>query len=146
MDTVTVTAIDIETIAAAYIEAALWADCTPACDCEPGWCDCESGDLRHLDVHDDSRAYILRLVTLFVEQHTDDCLAYVEQLGDEQLGHDLRLSSGGHGCGLGDRSAGAVGERLHAASQQRPYCRVDGGDLWQVDDETATFDHRPLGR
>lgn len=159
----TSTIISIADMAQGYIEAALWADCM--CACGTGDCDCESGGRTHLEVSAEDREYVTILCGLFVERFQSDCEAYVQQMGDwrgptdslgnshytasNRLGHDLRMTSGGHGVGFWDRGSEGldreVGERLSAACGFRTvFSREGGGDVWDAGDGTARFDHWSL--
>ena len=163
-NTVDISDIDIDDVVQGYIEAALWADCIPAeadedhPDHNPNW---ESGGQTDLDVSDDDRAYVRRLCTMFVQENLADCIAYIESHGEWRgpedslgntyysaeacLGHDLRMTSGGHGVGFWDRGLGDLGDRLTAACGFRTKFSCEGaGDVWQVDDTTARFDHMSL--
>lgn len=153
----------IESITDGYIAAALWADCMPACGCDHGECGCESGGLERLTPTAESYAYVRALVAAFVDAAGDDLDTFVElreRTGPdpwESVGHDLRLSSGGHGTGFWDREPdralreradafvlaryGAARARLHAlAYDDRRFTRIGGGDVWQLDDDHAQFD------
>lgn len=160
--------IDLESIADGYVEAALWADCMPACTCPPETCPCESGGFNgRLEPTPESRAYVLALVTAFAEAAGDalvvfaDLRAFRPEDGDvwSHIGHDMRLSSGGHGTGFWDRDPeptnfaddgdrerfAAAREALHAlAYDDRRFTRIGGGDVWQRDDDTAEFDPIPF--
>lgn len=146
--------VDIDSMVQGYITAALWADCM--CACVSGDCDCESGGREHLDVQAGDESYIRDLCVQFVEEHRADCEAYVEIMEREQwnaeydsssrLGHDLRLTSGGHGAGFWDRGLGELGDRLtKACDHGTVYSRRGGGDVWDAGNGFAAFDHYGLG-
>lgn len=139
--------IDIAEVAQGYIDAVLFADCQPDCGCEPQTCHCESGGMNHLEPTDDMREYVTILCGLFVSRHRADCEAYCEQFGgwsgatdslgrseyspSECLGHDISMTSRGHGVGFWDRDLGDLGERLTTAASTDPFDRTGGGDVWE---------------
>jgi hypothetical protein len=155
-----------------YITAALWADCQPLCTCGGDVAermghdsDCpaeESGGLESLQVDAESWAYVRALVAAFAEAAGDDLEAFAELRelhGFDRwqcVGHDLRLTSCGHGTGFWDReptlpavwSHGArrtafyaARDRLSAlASDDRRFSRIGGGDCWQTSEDMATLD------
>lgn len=148
--------IDLDAMTQGYMDAALWADC--ACSCDSGECDCEPGGRVYLQVSDDDRAMIRSLCERFAVEHRADCLAYLEAVGtlhcpsdslgrteysaSELLGHDMRLTSGGHGTGFWDRGLGDLGQRLaDAVDYGTPYSRHSGGDCWDTGNGLARFDH-----
>lgn len=165
---------DLESIADGYVTAALLADCMPmhlpACPAADGSgaCDCESaqelGGLERLEPTAESRAYVVALVAAFAEAAGDDLVTFAdlrERTGLDRwasVGHDLRLSSGGHGAGFWDRRTHdgvtspdlvdafeAARDRLQAlAYDDRRFTRIGGGDVWQLDDDTAEFDPLPF--
>ena len=69
------------------------------------------------------------LCGLFYDENEKDCTLFAQQYQPSQghdvwecLGHDLWLTSAGHGVGFWDRGLGELGERLTAAcSYVRPY-------------------------
>lgn len=169
---------DIQQMADGYIEAALWADCEHMCTCETGDLseaqylhadDCEyrneSGGLQGLDVSDQVRAYIEALCAKFVDLAGADLIVFAELRAFEpidgtiweHIGHDLRLTSGGHGTGFWDRVIEVTNavegdqerfeqarEALTALAHTKPFDRSGGGDCFQVDDSTARFEHYPI--
>jgi hypothetical protein len=77
-----------------YLHAALWTE------------ELDSFDLE--DIHANS-----------VAQATEDCKSFVEKAGsllneinEEQIGHDFWLTRNGHGAGFWDRGLGEVGDKL----------------------------------
>lgn len=105
-----------------------------------------------MDVRAGDWSYVRDLVSRFVSEHHADCEAYVETMEREQwnaefsaserLGHDLRLTSGGHGTGFWDRGLGELGDRLtKAVDMGTPYSRLGGGDVWDAGNGFAQFDH-----
>lgn len=145
---------DIAAMARGYITAALWADCMPL---EGD----ESGGLEGLQVRPIDREYVEALCAAFALAAGDvlDTFAALRVLHGfdrwECVGHDLRLTSGGHGTGFWDREsiiapAGDVAafelarDRLTDLAGSRPFSRDGGGDCYQVDDSTAHLDHWPL--
>lgn len=165
---------NIKEMAQGYITAALWADCQPLCDCAREEDDqdhsdsCtsnESGELQHLSVSDSDRSRIEALCQLFTYRAGYDLLVFAELRSFdpaegsvwEHIGHDLRLTSGGHGTGFWDREP--VGMRdpnpelseaiarfmtvrgsLAIIAKSKPFDNSGGGDCWQVDENTAMFD------
>lgn len=154
----TIADINIAAMAEGYIQCALFADCMPDCDCEPGECGCESGgvEMTGLTVSDEDRAAIERYVGRFVAANLADVREYLERHGgwsgpadsmsrdsysaEECFGHDLRYTTGGHGAGFWDRDLGDLGERLTAACKGE-FDNCGGGDVWQEGD-MARFDIR----
>lgn len=167
--------IDIDEMAAGYIEAALWADCEPL----PAPCTCgteigqhaggcmygmeESGNLQHLDVSELDRQYVRELCAAFVAAAGDDLQTFATYRSfdpsqgtiSHYIGHDLRLTSGGHGTGFWDRECSewhaetqavfnAAARHLSDLASSRPFSRTGGGDCWQVDEASATFDRWSL--
>ena len=57
---------------------------------------------------------------VFLASNEADCAEWIELYGEESLGHDIWLTSQGHGAGFWDRGAGELGERLTEA------CRACG--------------------
>lgn len=126
-----ITAEQVDHMADAYIVAALWADCTPLCDCgavptavegvpmgafaehADGCASEQSGGLERLDVDPKSRRYVWALCRYFADLYPDDLqtFASMRYFSPENgtawdfVGHDLRLTSGGHGTGFWDREA-----------------------------------------
>lgn len=157
---------------AGYITAALWADCMPLCDCgelDHGHLyarddvhsdDCaskESGGLEFLTVHAEDYAYCFALCSAFAKAAGRDLETFAKLRscpdGDRWgcVGHDLRLTSGGHGTGFWDRESKrpffgweVLRNRLSQLAGSRPFGRSGGGDVWQDSESTATFDHYPL--
>lgn len=78
------------------------------------------------------------LCALFYDANEIDCKLFAEEYQPSQehdvwecLGHDLWLTSAGHGVGFWDRGLNELGERLTKACQQKPYtdkCAYIGGD------------------
>lgn len=167
--------INLDEMAQGYIAAALWADCQNMCNCpfdlsdESGdhSYDCatnESGGLERLDVSAADRQRVRELCRAFASRAGDDLLTFAKMRrfnpdeGSvwEHVGHDLRLTSAGHGTGFWDRNirldvpfhtgnpdavAFSDAQRnLSNLAHSKPFDRSGGGDVWQVDEHTACFD------
>ena len=141
--------IDLDEMVRGYATAALWADCIPlAAETSDDW---ESGGLEHLEFQAGDESYIRDLCAAFLAAADPVDIGYYQNnrattdyTVSEALGHDLRLSSGGHGTGLWDRGLGAVGDRLHELATSRPFSRISGGDVWQTSDTHAQIEHYDL--
>ncbi len=183
----TITTENLDDMTDGYITAALWADCMPLCTCgyleertggtvgrepmEDHAHECpanESGGLEHLSVSAEDWLYVRHLVAAFVAAAGEDLETFAALRSCDPsegsvwsyIGHDLRLTSGGHGMGFWDRDPdvdkreranaadlaryGAARHRLTALAGTRPFDRTGGGDVWQTDDEHAAFDTLPL--
>lgn len=160
-----------------YITAALWADAIPLCTCgaeeeagggclhHHGCATDESGGLDHLGVTAEAWDYVRNLVTAFAEAADGhlivfaDLRAFAPSGGTvwHYIGHDLRLTSGGHGTGFWDREPepsnmrdgdaerfAEAREALSNLARSRPFDRSGGGDVFQIDDTTVDFDRWPL--
>jgi len=103
--------------AAAFIEAALWAD-TPE--------DYEGDGLR-IGLASSEAERMRAFATQFFHDNTDDVLAYPEGL--TQAGHDLWFTTAGHGVGYWEHKD-AASIRLDAAASK---LRHDG-TLYEGDD------------
>ena len=73
-----------------------------------------------------------QLCALFYDANESDCNLFAEQYQPSQehnvwgcIGHDLWLTSQGHGVGFWDRGLGELGEKLTEACQVRPYAYRD---------------------
>lgn len=154
-----------------YITAALWADAMPLCTCEGDprrhhECESqESGGLEHLDVRPEDYAYVFALCKAFADAAGAELAVYAELRAFQPaegtvwhyIGHDLRLTSGGHGTGFWDREPEPTNmvegdaERFATArawlttlSRHRRFDRSGGGDVWQQTDDIVAFDHYSL--
>lgn len=158
--------INLDDMVAGYIETALWADCIPDVDDygKPldgvSW---DHGGMTHLAVPPDDRLYIQKLCALFASQAGDALTTFARMRRFDpndgtvwhHIGHDLRLTSGGHGTGFWDRetrdgipwddaSFFDARSQLSDLATSAPFDRTGGGDCWQVDEDTARFDHWTL--
>lgn len=167
-------------MATGYVTAALWADAMPQCtcgahdsveECDHKWpCKAEeSGGLDHLDVHAEDYFFVLHVCRAFATAagaDLDTFAALRELHGHDRwecVGHDLRLTSGGHGTGFWDRDPDVdslpypsersnerivefygARNRLHALARTRPFDTSGGGDVFQDSPDTCTFDPWPL--
>jgi hypothetical protein len=87
-----------EQILPGYLEACAWA--------ESGDEGCSLGE-NAPDFSEPAKAYALERCGSFLHDNPD-----VEGLDPEQVGHDLWLTSQGHGVGFWDRGLGERGHRL----------------------------------
>jgi hypothetical protein len=87
------------------------------------------GDYDADDIDSDALDSMREDCTNFVQANREDLAG----ISPGQAGHDFWMSRNGHGTGFWDRGLGAVGDRLHRASQAKPY----GGesDLYLGDNE-----------
>lgn len=148
-----------------YITAALWSDAERLCGCAPKTdvCDCEarkeSGGLEGLEVRAEDYLYIRDLCERFAKDAGGDLDTFAELRSFDPsegsvwsyIGHDLRLTSAGHGTGFWDREpAGEAATlrnaffgartRLSELASTKPYDRTSGGDVWQEDEHTCHFE------
>lgn len=123
----------------------------------------ESGNLGHLKVDAKSLRYVWALCRYFADLHEADLTTFAslrrivasEGTVWDHIGHDLRLTSGHHGTGFWDRDPDvdsgspsdteilafyAARAALTAASELAPFDRIGGGDCFQTDEDTASFD------
>jgi hypothetical protein len=128
--------------------------------------------LEHLDVRAEDYFFVLHLCREFATAAGADLdtFAALRELRElhghdrwECVGHDLRLTSAGHGTGFWDRDPGvdslpypsersneriiefyAARNRLNALARARPFHRDGGGDVWQATPTTCEFDPWPL--
>jgi hypothetical protein len=164
-------------MATGYITAALWSDAMPLCTCgsnpemeHDGDCRAgESGGLDHLDVRAEDYFFVVNLCREFATAAGADLdtFANLRELHGydrwECVGHDLRLTSAGHGTGFWDRDPDVdslpcpsersnerilefygARNRLNALAATSPFHRDGGGDVWQATPETCEFDPWPL--
>jgi len=121
----------INEIVAGYITACLWSSVDQD----------DEGNETFYDEFDPSsqlKGEANYLCALFYDANEADCNLFAEQYQPSQdhnvwecLGHDLWLTSAGHGVGFWDRGLGELGERLTEACQQKPYaykCAYIGDD------------------
>lgn len=106
----------LDSIVAGYVHAATWTDLTRCDDDESSESGSEPYQYGPDDVDSESLEIVRDLCAQFVAENLSDVLAYVSSdaivshvaqhgEGDEygQFGHDLRLTSCGHGTGFWDR-------------------------------------------
>ena len=163
---------DIHDMTRGYITAALWTDAMPLCSCgaHDSVDDCdhafpchadESGGLEGLEVRAEDYCYVFALCSRFARSAGAslivfaDLRAFAPEEGSvwSYIGHDLRLTSGGHGTGFWDREPEPCDMRegdgtrfaearaeLSRLADTTPYSRVGGGDVWQETEDICHFD------
>lgn len=139
-----------------YVEAALWTDLQWPHEGEGDPPESGGGngifDLDNLDA--DSFLKVQELCIRFLKENKEDIEDYVEACESggrlpydpsqgtplQYAGHDLWLSSCGHGTGFWDRSLDELGNRLHAAASKSPWSDFEGSALpYVVNDTTVSF-------
>jgi hypothetical protein len=113
---------DVEDIARGYAHAATWADLQ--IESRPDEFGSESY-LYGLDEIDEEGQRIIRQQCFdFALHNSEDVDTYLAEIdvphdstAGEMCGHDLYLTSVGHGAGFWDRGLGELGERLTAAAK-----------------------------
>lgn len=119
-------AIDLNNFMQGYIEAMLWSTSDP-----DNGDKCLDARFTQYDLAPATLEQIRKDCEEFVKNNESDLLAYMD-LGDRDAsntGHDLWLTSAGHGTGYWNRGVGDVGERLSKASKKytrEPYPGDDG--------------------
>lgn len=108
---------DANIFAAAFIEAALWADTPEGYEGDGLRIGLASGEAERMRAFADS----------FFAANAEDILAYPE--GVEQAGHDLWFTTAGHGVGYWEQSDPAS-KRLDEAAK----AVFHGGTLYEGDD------------
>ena len=114
----------LEKIVTGYIVAMLWS----SCETHP-----TSGDdlesLEDFEPSQELKEKALEICTEFYNKNESDCILFSEQYQPSQnfdvwecLGHDLWLTSAGHGVGFWDRGLSELGDRLTEACKEK-YCR-----------------------
>jgi hypothetical protein len=101
---------------AAYIEAAVWADCDSDHEC------------HGLPWAEETDARFAADAAAFYAAHEADILAYEEQTGSN-AGHDLWFTRCGHGVGYWEHAGLPCADRLDAAAKA-----LGGLDLYAGDD------------
>lgn len=130
---------NVEAMQRGYTTAALWTDCLPS----EG--DGETGGRKGLEPTPELVARDQDLCARFLSADTADCEVYAETVtsGDGDpwgtLGHDLWLSSHGHGAGFFDREGVPedVREQLQRVASSDPFDDV-GGSLYPLDNGDGT--------
>ena len=69
----------------------------------------------------DARAKVTRAVKRFIELALADLEKLPDDFDNAQIGHDLFLTTAGHGVGFWDRDLGELGERLTAHAKASHY-------------------------
>lgn len=138
---------DVDSFVKGYAACALWADCIPL---DPDAVDV--GGMLHLSYTGRTLQQLRAFLEPWIAANAEDLAAYVHECrtgGREGFndadgppeawaGHDLRLTSGGHGAGFWDRGLGELGERLSDAARALPCPEVFEAEGYDV--PTATFD------
>lgn len=109
----------------AYMEAAEWSSVHTDADGDTPI------DHMELDWHPDAEAEAKKWCNDFIDGNMADLILADEQRHGsrpDQNGHDLWLTSAGHGAGFWDRGLDDVGQRLTSA------CKNYGADLYVGDD------------
>ena len=121
----------VDKIVKGYIDACLWSSVEQ---------DGEGNEvsLDEYELSTQLKGEAGHLCGLFYDQNDSDCNLFAEQYQLSQghdvwecLGHDLWLTSQGHGVGFWDRGLEELNERLTQACQQKPYtdkCTYMGDD------------------
>lgn len=119
----------IDRIVKGYIDAMLWSTC--------GSSDPSTGEelesLEDFEPSSQLKGEAWFICSNFYDSNEQDCLLFVDQYQShynlwECLGHDLWLTSAGHGTGFWDRGLGDLGNRLSKA------CEHLGKDAYIGDD------------
>ncbi len=113
----------LDEVVCGYIDAALW---TTTDDTVLGGEYLDS-EYDRSDLSESAKITVRSLCRRFLEANEDDAVAYfvereaVRHQGEgnstHYFGHDLWLSSNGHGAGFFDRGLGALGDRLQEAAR-----------------------------
>lgn len=138
--------LDREALYSGYVHAALWStvddthpDHDPVTGCGPAL----SERFSAADLDPQTNARLREQVLTWADEHAADLDAYVAQVGgdcgglsaSECAGHDLWLTSNGHGTGFWDRGLGAVGDQLADAARafgERHFYADDGDGRLRV--------------
>lgn len=85
----------------------------------------ENESYEGFELSDEANTKAYQICFKFVFENLKDCQLFIEQYQPkygcnvyECLGHDLWLTSAGHGVGFWDRDLGELGDRLTEASQK----------------------------
>lgn len=120
----------IQAMVAGYLEAMLWSS---GGETDPDNEDETLEDLMAYDVADETTAKVQDICTRFYDANRTDLAAYAdlkqhapEHGPYECIGHDLWLTTAGHGAGFWDRGMGRVGDRLSAqCGYFKPFGHLD---------------------
>ncbi len=109
----------IDKIVKGYIDAMLWSSGGETHP-QPGE---ESDNLEGFETSSQLKGEAWHICLNFYDDNEQDCLLFVERYRSdwdlwECLGHDLWLTSAGHGVGFWDRGLGELGDRLTKACGQ----------------------------
>lgn len=91
-----------------YLDAMFWTEAE----------ECEGLDVSDLAPH--ALAKVVGICATFQHQHEgllSDAYALNPDYSEERAGHDLWLTSNGHGAGYWDRGLGLIGDELTQAAQ-----------------------------
>ena len=120
-ETLAVTEEEADQVVTAFLACARWADAQDAYG-DPAPDDAEWADSAQSAARD--------LVGQFLSDPAlvSDLHFWADNLGAEQIGHDLWLTMNGHGAGFWDRGKGAIGDRLSSAAKRYGSRSVELGD------------------
>lgn len=122
-----ITQSDILTIAEHYIQALLWSSVDLSEEPEPL-------DDQGYTLTAKAEIKALAIVSSFIADNWELVSEYLEQGQTlEQLGHDLWLTSEGHGVGFWDRGLGKLGTKLTAASKMYQTSYFPDSETLKVD-------------
>ena len=119
----------IDKIVKGYIAAMLWS----SVDTQPHTGD-DLESLEDFEVSSQLKGEAFHICLGFYDENEQDCQLFVEQYNSEYdlwecLGHDLWLTSAGHGVGFWDRDLDELGDRLTEASEKFQKTAYLGDDL-----------------
>lgn len=110
---------DADTFAAAYKEAAIFADCGP------------DNETEGLAWAEETEARFSRDAAAFYAAHEADIHAYEYATGSN-AGHDLWFTRRGHGCGYWEHAGNPAADRLDAAARALGNLDLYAGDDGKV--------------
>ena len=110
-----------------YIQALLWSSVDMSEEPEPL-------DDQGYTLTAKAEFKALAIVSSFIADNWELCCEYLEHGRTlEQLGHDLWLTSGGHGVGFWDRGLGELGNKLTAAAKMYQTSYFPDSETMEVD-------------
>ena len=110
-------AFDIDAMIDGYVETALWADYMPAPTPDNPEPELGGGDGMGIEPDAESKVRVRETCEQFFLFNAADCIEFLEHGDESDLGHNLWLTSHGHGTGFWDRGLGALGDRLTKAAK-----------------------------